>query len=705
MHRQQTWVGVVLTIALGTLTAITFGCNSGVVGAGGDGGGGKRDNGTPPPACPNGTDNDGDGYGLGCPAGDDCNDSDPKVNPGASEICADGVDNNCNGDIDEAGCMGGGGGCSGPGCSSIGDGSDPFPTDPTKDPGVKDSTGVGTNGDGDLVLDLNAVDFSYLWIANTYDNAGSSACADPNPKNLAVCRGTVSKVDTKTLKEVARYYSLTCHSKGIGACVDANGKAIKAVHHHTPSRTAVDYNFDVWVANRNVHGGQQSATKIAASKWDCIDRNNNGKIDTSADRNNDGRISIDCDGNGAPDNAKTVCKGSLAGKTPEFLGDDDECILMTVNYSSPGDVGRSICLDAGKSNIGAGNAWVGTFRREKAGRGPNRFYKINGATGAIEAEVDLPSKHRSYGCMSDANKLIWSTDINGSLTYIETTGAHRVGPKLKSPWGGTHYGIAVDADGQVWLGGWQSERVLRYRPDRKSFASLKQGTWSRFNIPKGNATRGIAVDDRDRVWVAINSGKVLSLDRRLPDGIHNLTNTKNIWKVKASTVIGVGVDFSGHIWAIGHGNDTASRIEVDAKGKVLTPAVSQQKTVKVGRNPYTYSDFTGFGLINFVRPSGNWTYRLAPCTGNMVAQWKRLTYTAITPPKTSVSVRLRSGDGTTTGKWTKSYSASPVDLKTQLTPNPSPWLEIDFTLQTDDKQQTPVLKDVKVEYLCVNRPD
>ena len=45
--------------------------------------------------CP---DNDGDGF----PVDVDCNDNNPTVNPGASETC-DGIDNNCNGQVDE-GC-------------------------------------------------------------------------------------------------------------------------------------------------------------------------------------------------------------------------------------------------------------------------------------------------------------------------------------------------------------------------------------------------------------------------------------------------------------------------------------------------------------------------------------------------------------------------------------------------------------------------
>ena len=57
---------------------------------------------TADPLCPNGcVDLDHDGYESAACGGSDCDDSNPRVHPGAVEICGNGIDDNCNGLVDD----------------------------------------------------------------------------------------------------------------------------------------------------------------------------------------------------------------------------------------------------------------------------------------------------------------------------------------------------------------------------------------------------------------------------------------------------------------------------------------------------------------------------------------------------------------------------------------------------------------------------
>jgi len=110
-------------------------------------------------------DSDSDGYGnlaasvLSCstPAGyvadnTDCNDTDPAVNPGAAEVCGDGIDNNCNNQIDEGCCTDADGdtyAVEGGSCGLV----DCDDSDPTVNPGAAEVCGDGIDNNCDSQID------------------------------------------------------------------------------------------------------------------------------------------------------------------------------------------------------------------------------------------------------------------------------------------------------------------------------------------------------------------------------------------------------------------------------------------------------------------------------------------------------------------------------------------------------------------------
>ncbi len=104
-------------------------------------------------------DSDGDGYGANCASGPDCNDGDSSIHPNAFELC-DGVDNDCDGQIDEDFAQKGHSCTSGQGtCATTGtyvckaDGSDLKCNAPAPQAGGTELCGDGIDNDCDGQID------------------------------------------------------------------------------------------------------------------------------------------------------------------------------------------------------------------------------------------------------------------------------------------------------------------------------------------------------------------------------------------------------------------------------------------------------------------------------------------------------------------------------------------------------------------------
>ncbi|MEK6608097.1 MAG: putative metal-binding motif-containing protein [Myxococcota bacterium] len=644
--------------------------------------------------CPSGTDGDRDGFGEGCGKGPDCDDGNPYAHVGLDETC-DFADNDCDGLIDED-VQNDCGDCD-PGCAVGSYGDEPFPDEPP----YSDLDGVGLNDEGDLVLDSTTLEFHFLWIANSEDLA----------------RGTVSKVRTSCPPasedpgcvpnvEVARYYSTLCVP---GDCTDTTGGPVQTSNNY-PSRTAVDFSGDAWVANR-AFGGQGSVTKYANDISGCVDRDADGVITTSADWNDDGMIDPS-----DPD---------------EFPGDLDECILFTTNLGGVNYYMRSIALDAGDPATGGpGNAWAATNNVT-----PALLYKVDGTTGAISETLTLPAGSTLwYGGAVDGEGILWLTNYEGYLTYVDTE-TNEVGTIVTNSFFSgawcSHYGIAVDQDGWVWLGGCNRDGgVYRYKPDRTDFASLASGTWMRVSFDgRGPHARGVAPDTRGWVWVAHTCangtwaagggacgslGGISRIPRELPDGDYDGdAEGYLLLYTTGNNTTGAGVDFAGNIWGVNYESSSATRIDVDGDGEPIDVngdglvSNADAVTVPVGYHPYTYSDFTGYGLRNFTSPSGTYTFVHEGCDGPVDTEWREVRWDATVPPGTDILVYVRSGDDLVAiqeadryGPWLDSPAALDEPSQGPIAPNPSRYLRVEFHLSTTDPPATPILHSFDIVYSC-----
>jgi len=455
-----------------------------------------------------------------------------------------------------------------------------------------------------------------------------------------------------------------------------------------PSRTAVDQRFDAYVANRALdnESSQQTVTKYADSVTDCVDRSANGMIETSSDVDGDGKINTDL---------------TLPAGMREFWGADDECILWTAKVGKKGDWARALAVGIAGPDGDVGDIYVGLFRAEQV-------CKISHETGALIGSCTSTPGFRAYGAASDAKGRIWFASRAGSnngigfvdsnMAWTFITGMPQCGTTNAEP-----YGMTVDADNRVYFAAsnCSTQQVFRYNHDN-------MGLWEKVSVPSGGTGRGVAVD-REHLWVAI-SGNALNdwrggSDRVEQFDLGTLTHLATHNMPNGRSPVGIGVSFDGSIWAInqnhgGGGDPFTGEVGIATRLDTSIPKGQAGRWIEwpVGKDPYTYSDFIGFGLNTFADPKGFYRFVIEGC-GAMATRWRGVQVKAETPAGTSVVINVRSANSKAalaTAEWHGPYT-SPAPL----TDVPSgAFLEVEVVLATDDPSVAPRVFGVEVIKEC-----
>jgi choice-of-anchor A domain-containing protein len=506
------------------------------------------------------------------------------------------------------------------------------------DSGVLDSVNHNAPNNHQLQLDSSSRTDPYIWIANY---------------NV----GTVTKMDTRTGRQLAKYDSvLQVNWDGSVPAVRPPRESPAGVGNcNSPSRTAVDGNGNTFVVNRGIcSNSSASVTKFAFDLSACVDRNGNGTIETSRDINGDGIITIG---------------------TGEFVGQADECILWTKNYAVPGDLGRSAAVDADQ------NLWVG-------GYSSSMLYKLNGTTGALMKTINPRAQTGNasyiYGIAIGSCGHIYTSDITGrcllKIDPARSSGTEVVGT-VRSPV--PTYGLAVDRNNIVWLGNWSTNAASLVRADFAAGTATLHGN----NAGGCNGyTRGVAVDGNGDVWTSCWSANRLL--RFNSAGV-----SLGSWAVGAGPV-GAAVDSDGRVWTVNITSDTTTRFD---------PSTGTTQSFNTTGQAYSYSDMTGFQQRNFTARQGDWT--ATHDSGRADSIWGAILWNqepqGRVPANTEIVVEARAANtigGLATQPYLPATNGSPVAGLTGR------YVEIRATLRilgnsgTCGEVLTPILSDVSISY-------
>lgn len=421
---------------------------------------------------------------------------------------------------------------------------------------------------------------------------------------------TVSKIDTNIDQEVARYrtwFQVGTHGAWSGPA---------------PSRTAVDGDGNVYIANRGFGGfyGRDEYTyviKILAAGG--IDRNGNGIIDTSSD-GYDGSVP-----NGLIEASEIlpIIDDNGNGVFEVEEARDERIAWVTEIPSSSRMLGRSLSIAPN------GNIWVGLYSARV-------YYELDGADGAILSGPHSVAPHTPYGSLIDGNGILWGASLSNNLLRLNTNNPSDYSVHVHS---GSDYGIAIargDAGQTIVYKANAAYPYLRYDSLTDTFTDP-----SSF----GYTSYGISADGAGNVYMTGSnvSGSRDGMSKLAPDGTL-------IWSSGAQPGTNTGanrgavLDSNGDVWAVGH---PASLI-----GKYDGPTGAPLGTVGVGLVPYTYSDASGSSFI-YTNPFGSWT--ILHDTGVPDCDNAQISWLAEVPGDSGLSVAM---DASNTGDDYSDYSTA-----------------------------------------------
>ncbi len=581
---------------------------------------------------------------------DGCENEIPRDECVATETCGDGIDNDCKNGIDD--------GC---GCSD-GEESTCFSGDPSilNIAGVACKAGKmnciggelwgdcigeivpqmetcnGIDDDCDGIIDNNAVDGNACGfcnddvpleicgdgIDNDCDTFIDENCPDVCESSTEICDGIDNDCDGLIDEGVLNACGTcgeSCYVVTVEGEDDFNDGEFDGVSNTdnpdeiTLDSETIENNF-IWIAN----SGEDTVTKINTVTGQKFGPFNVGDNPSRTAVTRDGSVWV---GNR---NSHNVTKLNADGTHQYTIALDGNC--------AP----RGVALDK------FGNVWVGCFAlRGYMGAADGYVYKIT-PEGTIVSGYPFHANLPIYGFAIDSKGYLWSSRLDDNYSGAENRKIFNINTNKNPGENGffntfnfpyKSYGLVVDANDNVWYGGWADNDIkkLTYNSSANTI-SVASFTHAGMETP-----RGIAVDSNNNIWTACSTSN--TLEKFTSSGVH-----LGSFSTRGTAPIGVGVDSENHIWVVNNGSNNTVEFNNDG---------SHRRTYNVGAAPYSYSDITGFNLRNIVTSSGS--FKTIIDTVRVDAQYDSVRVTGDTPNNSTIRVRARvSNDLNNWSSWSNS---------------------------------------------------